>query len=112
MITYISDTAHYKEVLTRIPQVKRSLWIGTADIKDLYMDLLAVIRTFVAILLSNLIPHRPCSQKSEQLQNRVYRLCSDRSCTSDNFQKIAYLFCYPVTGLFDSPTYVLNGILG
>lgn len=39
MITYISDTAHYKEVLTRIPQVKHSLWIGTADIKDLYMDL-------------------------------------------------------------------------
>lgn len=39
MTTYISDTAHYKEVLTRIPQVKHSLWIGTADIKDLYMDL-------------------------------------------------------------------------
>lgn len=28
MITYISDTAHYKKVLTRIPQVKHSLWIG------------------------------------------------------------------------------------
>ena len=39
MTTYISDTAHYKEVLTRIPQVKHFLWIGTADIKDLYMDL-------------------------------------------------------------------------
>ena len=39
MTTYISDTVHYKEVLTRIPQVKHSLWIGTADIKDLYMDL-------------------------------------------------------------------------
>lgn len=39
MTTYISDTAHYKEVLTRIPQVKHSLWFDTADIKDLYMDL-------------------------------------------------------------------------
>lgn len=38
MTTYISDSAHYKEVLTRIPRVKRSLWIGTADIKDVYMD--------------------------------------------------------------------------
>ena len=51
MITYISDTAHYKEVLTRIPQVKRSLWIGTADIKDLYMDLPAIVRTFVALVV-------------------------------------------------------------
>ena len=39
MTTYISDSAHYKEVLARISQVKHSLWIGTADIKDVYMDL-------------------------------------------------------------------------
>lgn len=39
MTTYISDSAYYKEVLTRIPQVKHSLWIGIADIKDVYMAL-------------------------------------------------------------------------
>lgn len=39
MTTYIADSAHYTEVLSRIVQVRRTLWIGTADIKDLYMDL-------------------------------------------------------------------------
>lgn len=39
MTTYISDTAHYKEVLTRVLLVKRSLWIGITDTKDLYMDI-------------------------------------------------------------------------
>ena len=34
---YIADDAHYTEVIQRIPLVKRQLWIGTADIKDLYV---------------------------------------------------------------------------
>ena len=35
--TYISNTAHYKQVLERVRSVKRVLWIGTADMKDLYV---------------------------------------------------------------------------
>lgn len=38
MLTYISNSAHYKEVLSRVLHVKQSLWIGTADIKDLYIE--------------------------------------------------------------------------
>ena len=38
MATYISKSAHYKEVLSRVQSVKHSLWIGTADIKDLYIE--------------------------------------------------------------------------
>ncbi len=38
MIQYISGTDHYGEVLGRVANVKRSLWIGTADIKDLYVE--------------------------------------------------------------------------
>lgn len=38
MTTYIADEAHYREVLSLVPKVKRSLWIGTADIKDLYIE--------------------------------------------------------------------------
>ena len=34
MLTYISNTAHYKDVFARVPNVKHNLWIGTADIKD------------------------------------------------------------------------------
>ena len=36
-IKYISDGQHYTEVLTKLTSVKRTLWIGTADIKDLYI---------------------------------------------------------------------------
>ena len=38
MTTYISNSDHYKEVLSRVLHVKESLWIGTADIKDLYIE--------------------------------------------------------------------------
>ena len=37
ILRYISNSAHYKEVLSRVLHVKESLWIGTADIKDLYI---------------------------------------------------------------------------
>ena len=35
--TLISDTSHYIPVLDLAMKVKCSLWIGTADIKDLYV---------------------------------------------------------------------------
>ena len=35
--TYISNEAHYDQVIERIKSVKKLLWIGTADIKDLYV---------------------------------------------------------------------------
>ena len=38
MTQYIADEAHLKEAIARVPKVKRSLWIGTADIKDLYVE--------------------------------------------------------------------------
>ncbi len=34
---YIQNEQHYKEVLSKAEKVKESLWIGTADIKDLYI---------------------------------------------------------------------------
>ena len=38
MTEYITGTDHYNEVLSRVMHVKQSLWIGTADIKDLYVE--------------------------------------------------------------------------
>ena len=35
--TYISNLAHYTLVLEKARTVQRTLWIGTADIKDLYV---------------------------------------------------------------------------
>ena len=50
MLKYISDTVHYTEVLARVPKVKRSLWIGTADIKDLYVKGGSQAKPFLAVL--------------------------------------------------------------
>ena len=38
MIKYISNTEHYSDVLAHCKNVKHSLWIGTADIKDAYIE--------------------------------------------------------------------------
>ena len=51
MIQYISNTDHYKEVLSRAQYVKHSLWIGTADIKDLYVESGEEKKTFLALLV-------------------------------------------------------------
>ena len=34
---YIADSDHYNKVLSRVAMVKSSLWIATADIKDLHV---------------------------------------------------------------------------
>lgn len=38
MTQYIDDEAHFKEVIERATKVQSTLWIGTADIKDLYVE--------------------------------------------------------------------------
>ena len=37
MIQYIFDLDHYKVVLEKVRRADSLLWIGTADIKDLYV---------------------------------------------------------------------------
>ena len=50
MVIYISNTDHYKEVLSRVLSVKRTLWIGTADIKDLYVEVDGEVKPFLALI--------------------------------------------------------------
>ena len=50
MLTYISNFAHYKEVLSRVTSVKHLLWIGTADIKDLYVEVGKEKKPFLALI--------------------------------------------------------------
>lgn len=38
MIEYVQDNSHYQEVMAQALAVKSSLWIGTADVKDLYVE--------------------------------------------------------------------------
>lgn len=51
MTKYIADEAHFKEVLSRVPLVRRTLWIGTADIKDLYVERALCPRVHFKILI-------------------------------------------------------------
>ena len=38
MTTFISNSDHYSQVVERMQNVKKLLWIGTSDIKDLYVQ--------------------------------------------------------------------------
>lgn len=50
MFIYISNSAHYKEVLSRVQSVKHMLWIGTADLKDLYVEIGKEKKPFLALI--------------------------------------------------------------
>ena len=50
MTTYIYNTDHYKEMLSRVQSVKQTLWIGTADIKDLYVEVGKEKKPFLALI--------------------------------------------------------------
>jgi phosphatidylserine/phosphatidylglycerophosphate/cardiolipin synthase-like enzyme len=50
MTNYISNSAHYQEVLSRVQSVKHMLWIGTADIKDLYVEVGKDKKPFLALI--------------------------------------------------------------
>ena len=48
--TLITDTAHYTSVLDLAAKAQRSLWIGTADIKDLYILQEKTEKPFLGVL--------------------------------------------------------------
>lgn len=51
-IKYIRNEDHFKEVLSRAAKVKESLWIGTADIKDLYVGDVPFLEIIAGLLKS------------------------------------------------------------
>ena len=50
MIQYIKNEKHYDLLLDQISKVKHTLWIGTADLKDLYIKKLDTAIPFLALL--------------------------------------------------------------
>lgn len=50
MLTYIANADHYAQVLSRVQSVSRMLWIGTADIKDLYVEVGKEKKPFLALI--------------------------------------------------------------
>ena len=49
-VLYISNTDHYKEVISRVQSVKHMLWIGTSDIKDMYIEVGNEKKPFLALI--------------------------------------------------------------
>lgn len=54
MIQFIADIDHYKVVLDKVKEAKSLLWIGTADIKDLYIKSGLNTQPFLGVI-ANLI---------------------------------------------------------
>jgi len=50
VLTFISDTAHYSSVLDLVTKARETLWIGTADIKDLYVVQGKTEKPFLGVL--------------------------------------------------------------
>lgn len=50
MLSFISDTEHYSSVLDLVTKARETLWIGTADIKDLYMVQGKTEKPFLGVL--------------------------------------------------------------
>ena len=50
MIKFVSDIEHYDIVLNLVAKARHTLWIGTADIKDLYVMRNGTILPLLAIL--------------------------------------------------------------
>ncbi len=48
--TFISDAEHYSKVLDAAAKARRTLWIGTADIKDLYVTQGKAEKPFLGVL--------------------------------------------------------------
>ncbi len=54
MVTqFISNEEHYEKVIERIKNVKKILWIGTADIKDLYVRDMRGMKPLLKVLSRN-----------------------------------------------------------
>lgn len=47
---FIANGQHYEEIIERIGSVKKQLWIGTADIKDLYVKSGRTTKPLLAVL--------------------------------------------------------------
>ena len=50
MLTYISNSSHYKEVLSRVQSMRALFCSGTADIKDLYVEVGKEKKPFLALI--------------------------------------------------------------
>jgi phosphatidylserine/phosphatidylglycerophosphate/cardiolipin synthase-like enzyme len=50
MMQFISNAEHYETVINRIRSVKKTLWLGTADMKDLYIKMGRETAPFLRLL--------------------------------------------------------------
>ncbi len=49
-VEFVSGKDHYDKVIARVASVKKCLWIGTADIKDLHVKAGIKTKPFIGVL--------------------------------------------------------------
>lgn len=79
---YIANEEHYSEVIERIAKVRDTLWIGTADIKDLYVTqngeaipLLGQIAGLLKRGVTRALPPRPFQDGDFRPGSSLHRIC-------------------------------------
>ena len=66
-VEFISGKGHYDKVVERVASVRKSLWIGTADIKDLHVKAGNSSEPFLAVLAK--LPKNPHSSATPTNEN-------------------------------------------
>ena len=90
MLQFISNSDHFKEVLSRVQSVKHMLWVGTADIKDLYLDVGNDKKPFLA-LIAQLIRR---GVEEDLYMPRSLGQTSGRTLTGTLYCMIAWSECF------------------
>ena len=91
MTTYISNYAHYKEVLELIKTVKHMLWIGTADIKDVYVVVDGEVKPLLG-LIAQLI-HRGVEVRLIHAKEPGQNFCEDFDKYPVLFDRLERVLC-------------------
>lgn len=100
-IKYIANAQHYDDVLARVASVKNTLWIGTADIKDVYVKsgasaipLLAVfdrlVKKNVAIRLIHAKEPGPIFRKEHEKYPSLWSLMEMTLCPRVHFKLMIF----------------------
>ncbi len=85
-IEFVSGKDHYDKVIERVASVKKTLWIGTADIKDLHVKVGNKAKPFLGVLADLLkrgveIPPYPCQRTRSGVPRRFRLLPNSKDGT-------------------------------
>lgn len=99
MLDFISDTDHFTRVLFLASKAKQTLWIGNADIKDLYVLQGKIEQPFLGVL-SDLIGKGVEVRLIHAKPNTKYVIIDDEYVILDS-QQSNFILTNPYAGITD-----------